>query len=190
MIVGDNRTWPRTGSAGGGGGARRRRHESNLRSYVPDAELASLYARAAVFVFLSEYEGFGLTPLEALRAGVPIVVLDTPVAREVYGDAAVYVRQRRHRRHRRSDPSECCAIRRAPRRSSPPRPRCSGATPGTRAADQTLAALEGTRALTPRLAIVIVSYNAREHVENCLASLADAPPATPHEVVVVDNASI
>jgi glycosyltransferase involved in cell wall biosynthesis len=44
-----------------------------------------------VFAFLSEYEGFGLTPLEALTAGVPIVVLDTPVAREVYGDAADYV---------------------------------------------------------------------------------------------------
>jgi glycosyltransferase involved in cell wall biosynthesis len=35
-----------------------------------------------------------LTPLEALSAGVPIVVLDTPVAREVYGDAATYVNGR------------------------------------------------------------------------------------------------
>jgi glycosyltransferase involved in cell wall biosynthesis len=60
-------------------------------SYVTEAQLDSLYSRAAVFVFLSEYEGFGLTPLEALSAGVPIVVLDTPVAREVYGDAAWYV---------------------------------------------------------------------------------------------------
>jgi glycosyltransferase involved in cell wall biosynthesis len=32
-----------------------------------------------------------LTPLEALAAGVPPVVLDTPVAREVYGDAAIFV---------------------------------------------------------------------------------------------------
>ena len=32
-----------------------------------------------------------MTPLEALSAGVPPVVLDTPVAREVYGDAAVFV---------------------------------------------------------------------------------------------------
>ena len=50
-----------------------------------------LYARATVFAFLSEYEGFGLTPLEALAAGVPPVVLDTAVAREVYQDAAVFV---------------------------------------------------------------------------------------------------
>jgi glycosyltransferase involved in cell wall biosynthesis len=62
-----------------------------LRDYVTEAELDALYARASVFVFLSEYEGFGLTPLEALSARVPIVVLDTPVAREVYGDAAWYV---------------------------------------------------------------------------------------------------
>jgi N-acetylglucosaminyl-diphospho-decaprenol L-rhamnosyltransferase len=39
------------------------------------------------------------------------------------------------------------------------------------------------------LAIVIVSFNARRDLEACLASLADHPPATPHEIVVVDNAS-
>jgi glycosyltransferase involved in cell wall biosynthesis len=63
-----------------------------IRSYVPDEVLASLYAGAGVFVFLSDYEGFGLTPLEALAAGVPILVGDTPVAREIYGDAAAFVR--------------------------------------------------------------------------------------------------
>lgn len=62
-----------------------------VRSYVDDATLRDLYARAAVFVFLSEYEGFGLTPLEALAAGVPPIVLDTPIAREVCGPAARYV---------------------------------------------------------------------------------------------------
>jgi GT2 family glycosyltransferase len=39
------------------------------------------------------------------------------------------------------------------------------------------------------LSIVIVSYSARVHLENCLRSLAAAPPAVPHDIVVVDNAS-
>jgi glycosyltransferase involved in cell wall biosynthesis len=44
-----------------------------------------------VFAFLSEYEGLGTTPLEALAAGIPPVVMDTPVARETLGRAALYV---------------------------------------------------------------------------------------------------
>ena len=39
------------------------------------------------------------------------------------------------------------------------------------------------------LTIVIVSYNARADLEACLAALATFPPTTPHEIVVVDNAS-
>jgi glycosyltransferase involved in cell wall biosynthesis len=62
-----------------------------LLDYLDDAALGALYARASAFAFLSAYEGFGLTPLEAARAGVPPVVLDTEVAREAYGDAALYV---------------------------------------------------------------------------------------------------
>lgn len=41
----------------------------------------------------------------------------------------------------------------------------------------------------PDLAIVIVTYNARRDVERCLTSLHAHPPALPHEIVVVDNAS-
>jgi alpha-1,3-rhamnosyl/mannosyltransferase len=58
---------------------------------VEDAELATLYQQARAFVFLSEYEGFAMTPLEALGSGVPVVLLDTDVAREIYGPAATYV---------------------------------------------------------------------------------------------------
>jgi glycosyltransferase involved in cell wall biosynthesis len=91
VIVGTDRTWPPQDLA-----AVAAAHDVSsrveLRRYVSDAELATLYARAAVFAFLSEYEGFGFTPLEALAAGVPVIVLDTPVAREVYGPAATYVR--------------------------------------------------------------------------------------------------
>jgi glycosyltransferase involved in cell wall biosynthesis len=92
VIAGADRSYPALDLAGlaaeAGVGGR-----VEIRNYVTEAELESLYARASVFVFLSEYEGFGLTPLEALSAGVPIVVLDTPVAREVYGAAAWFVPQ-------------------------------------------------------------------------------------------------
>jgi GT2 family glycosyltransferase len=39
------------------------------------------------------------------------------------------------------------------------------------------------------ISIVIVSYNARRDLENCLTSLASTPPRLPHDIVVVDNAS-
>jgi glycosyltransferase involved in cell wall biosynthesis len=89
-IIGENRTCPRqdleTLCRASGAGDRIR-----IRSYVPDAELADAFTRASAFAFLSEYEGFGLPPLEALARGVPAVLLDTPVAREVFGLAARYV---------------------------------------------------------------------------------------------------
>lgn len=90
VIVGENRTWPHEDLAGAAAALGVASH-TEVRDYISDAELADLYTRAAVFGFLSEYEGFGFTPLEALQAGVPVVVLDTPIAREVYGPAATYV---------------------------------------------------------------------------------------------------
>ena len=39
------------------------------------------------------------------------------------------------------------------------------------------------------VSIIIVSFNARAHLERCLQSLHDAPPARTHEIIVVDNAS-
>ena len=89
-IAGADRTWPRQDLAAVAEqcGVRGR---VVLRDWAPEHELRALYRRARVFAFLSEYEGFGLPPLEALAAGVPAVVADTPVAREVYGDAAVRV---------------------------------------------------------------------------------------------------
>ena len=89
-IVGDNRTKPRIDPEqliAASGNADRAR----WRSYIQDDDLATLYGTASVFAFLSDYEGFGLTPLEAMAAGMPVVVLDTPIAREIYGPAAVYL---------------------------------------------------------------------------------------------------
>ena len=41
----------------------------------------------------------------------------------------------------------------------------------------------------PDLSIIIVSFNARADLERCLESLQAAPPAVPHEILVVDNGS-
>jgi glycosyltransferase involved in cell wall biosynthesis len=89
-MVGDDRTHPRENLAGAIAheGLHGRAH---WQAYVSDADLGALYGRARAFGFLSEYEGLGLTPLEAMEAGVPAVLLDTAVARESCGDAALYV---------------------------------------------------------------------------------------------------
>jgi glycosyltransferase-like protein len=57
---------------------------------VPDDELPPLVAAADAFAFPSVKEGFGLAAMEALAAGVPLVVRDLPVLREVFGAAARY----------------------------------------------------------------------------------------------------
>jgi glycosyltransferase involved in cell wall biosynthesis len=89
-IVGDNRTFPHEDlpaiATAAGIGSR-----VSIRSYVDDEVLAELYGQARAFALLSEYEGFGHPPLEALGSGVPPVLADTEVAREVCGDAALYV---------------------------------------------------------------------------------------------------
>ena len=90
LIIGENRTFPRQDLDRIAANCRITDRVS-IRPYVSDQELAEAYRSASVFAFLSEYEGFGLTPLEALACAVPAVVLDTPVAREVLQDGAVYV---------------------------------------------------------------------------------------------------
>lgn len=59
--------------------------------YLESADLRRLVAGAALLAFPSVYEGFGLPPLEAFAAGVPVVASDLPVVREVTGDLAALV---------------------------------------------------------------------------------------------------
>lgn len=42
---------------------------------------------------------------------------------------------------------------------------------------------------TPRLSIIIVTYNSTADIDACLGSLVRHPPSTDHEIVVIDNAS-
>jgi len=64
------------------------RDRVELRGFVDDAELLRLYARARALIFPSRYEGFGLPPLQALAARLPVVASRIPVLEEVLGDAA------------------------------------------------------------------------------------------------------
>lgn len=58
---------------------------------VDGTHLAGLYAGAAVYAFPSRYEGFGLTPLEAMACGTPVVAADATSVPEVVGDAGLLV---------------------------------------------------------------------------------------------------
>jgi glycosyltransferase involved in cell wall biosynthesis len=58
--------------------------------HVPDAHLPGLYAGAAAFVLPSWHEGFGLTCLEAMACGTPVVAARAGALPETCGDAARY----------------------------------------------------------------------------------------------------
>ncbi|PZE29916.1 glycosyltransferase [Curtobacterium sp. MCBD17_028] len=80
----------------GGGSAIYARTDADDRGalrlgYVDDAELARLYAHAALVAFPSLDEGFGLPAVEAFAAGSDVLVSDVPALRWVCGDDATYV---------------------------------------------------------------------------------------------------
>jgi glycosyltransferase involved in cell wall biosynthesis len=56
---------------------------------VSEADKRLLLAGARLFAFPSEYEGFGLDPLEAMAAGCPVLTSDGGSLPEVVGDAAM-----------------------------------------------------------------------------------------------------
>lgn len=59
--------------------------------YLSDDELVAIYNLAALFVYPSLYEGFGLPLLEAMACGCPVVASNIASLPEVCGDAAYYV---------------------------------------------------------------------------------------------------
>ncbi|HEV2527351.1 MAG TPA: glycosyltransferase family 1 protein [Thermomicrobiales bacterium] len=62
-----------------------------LTGKLPADDLLSLHRGAAVYCTPSIYEGFGLTPLDAMACGVPVVVANRTSLPEVTGDAGLLV---------------------------------------------------------------------------------------------------
>lgn len=62
-----------------------------LTGRVSDEERRALYQASTAYITASEYEGFGLTPLESMACGVPAIVANRTSLPEVVGDAGMIV---------------------------------------------------------------------------------------------------
>ncbi len=59
--------------------------------YVPEEELPKWYNAADLFVYPCSYAGFGLSPLEAMGCGVPVITSNLTSLPEVVGDAGITI---------------------------------------------------------------------------------------------------
>ena len=59
--------------------------------YVDDEDVNTLYSNSLFFTYLSQYEGFGVPPLEAMQAGTPVITSNNSSLPEVVGDAAITI---------------------------------------------------------------------------------------------------
>jgi glycosyltransferase involved in cell wall biosynthesis len=78
------------GSSLGAGSGRVR-----MLGFVDDEDLPDLYRGARLFVLPSLAEGFGLTVLEAMASGTPVIASNLSAIPEVVGDAAILVKPTR-----------------------------------------------------------------------------------------------
>jgi glycosyltransferase involved in cell wall biosynthesis len=67
-----------------------RRRGVDVRGFVPHEELVRLTQEAAVLLFPTRYEGFGLPVAEAMACGTPVVATPDAAVREVGGEAVAY----------------------------------------------------------------------------------------------------
>ncbi len=61
------------------------------KHYVPDEHLPALISGATVLAHPALYEGFGLSPLQAMACGTPVIVSDTTSLPEVVGGSGLYI---------------------------------------------------------------------------------------------------
>jgi glycosyltransferase involved in cell wall biosynthesis len=64
--------------------------DCDIETDASDATVTEAYHTAAVVVCPSRFEGFGLTPIEGVASGAPVVASDIPPHREFVGTAAKF----------------------------------------------------------------------------------------------------
>ncbi len=64
--------------------------------YAEDSDLVWLYNGAKLSIYLSDYEGFGLPPLESIASGTPAIISDIPTEKEAVGEAGIYVKDNKN----------------------------------------------------------------------------------------------
>jgi glycosyltransferase involved in cell wall biosynthesis len=92
IVIGENRTYPHQD-------LRAMVNELHLETrvklldYVSEKLLEDYYQMADLFVYLSDYEGFGIPALEAMSYGVPSILSQNPPMDEIFKDAAYFIKQ-------------------------------------------------------------------------------------------------
>ena len=61
-----------------------------IHLFVAEKDFYQIYKNASIFIFPSEYEGFGIPILEALSVGCPVLASNSSSLPEVGGDAVTY----------------------------------------------------------------------------------------------------
>jgi len=62
-----------------------------MLGYLDDSKVKALMTQCKAFILPSYYEGFGLTPLEALSCGAQIIIANAASLPEIYGNTAHYI---------------------------------------------------------------------------------------------------
>jgi glycosyltransferase involved in cell wall biosynthesis len=66
-----------------------------ILGYISNEALNMLYNEAVALIYDSYCEGFGLPLLEAMNCHTPVICSDLPVMREIAGDAAIFVKNKK-----------------------------------------------------------------------------------------------
>jgi GT2 family glycosyltransferase/glycosyltransferase involved in cell wall biosynthesis len=172
--------------------------------YIDDEELPHLYSAAELFVFPSLYEGFGLPALEAMACGVPVITSNSSSLPEIVGDAGIMINPYKSEELSEAISKVLCDENLRKKMSEKSIIRANKFS-WEQTALQTLEIYEDLyinshpffgfnhtldrQQKKLKVSIVIVNWNVKEYLTDCLDSIKLHLKDYPHEVIVVDNNS-